>query len=55
VGNFEQPVHGLPADTDMWASAIATRVSEPTSPLLVIVSMRAGSGYLFILAADADA
>jgi hypothetical protein len=22
VGNFEQPVHGLPADADEWASVI---------------------------------
>jgi hypothetical protein len=30
-------------------------VSEPASPLFAVGSGRAGNGYLFILAADADA
>jgi hypothetical protein len=35
--------------------SLATMVSELASPLLAVGSGRAGSGYLFILAADADA
>jgi hypothetical protein len=35
--------------------SLATLVSEPASPLLVVGSRRAGSGYLSILSVDADA
>jgi hypothetical protein len=35
--------------------SLATMVSEPGSHLLAVGSGRAGNGYFFILAADADA
>jgi hypothetical protein len=35
--------------------SLATMFSEPASHLLAVGSGRAGKGYLFILAADADA
>jgi hypothetical protein len=51
VGNFEQPVHDLPANATSGPVSWATMVSEPGSPLLGV-----GSAVIFfILAADADA
>jgi hypothetical protein len=53
VGNFEQPAHDLPPNADNGVS-LATWISELASSLLAVGSKRAGSGYLFILATDAD-
>jgi hypothetical protein len=36
VGNFEQPVHGSPANADEWPVSWAMMVSEPGSSLLGI-------------------
>jgi hypothetical protein len=51
MGNFEQPAHGLPANADKWAS-----VMGDDGYWTQIVSVGSWvSGFLFILATDADA